>query len=351
MIEGRRWADLARKFPDCAALRPFLALDEPTLKEFTSARLEEIVAIRSAATAHHYRSLFRSHLWGTEFAELRISTIHDGDVVRFLHSLTEKGLSVDRVNKMRRVLGTVFRVALRRHLVSENPVAFTEPLEPDDPPEVKPLSADEARAVIAAATGQERALITLLIGTGLRPSEALGLRQTNIDFAARKIRVRKAKTAWGEAGRKGNGKLKTKRSRRDVDMEDFVAAALREQLARVRLRSFGENDVNGASAPFVFPSAKGGPMDAHNFVNRRWGRILKAAGVEYRTLYQCRHTFARLLLERGLDVQYIAEQLGHSDLQMLIRHYGRWLPGRASRPERRAIGDALGIAPIGSLAK
>jgi integrase len=332
LIEGRRWPELARKFPDCFGLRPFLRLDEPTLKEFSSARLEEIAAARSAGTASHYRSLFRSHLWKSEFSELKVRAVHDGDVVRFLGSLGEKGLSIDRINKMRRALFSIFRVAVRRHLADDNPVAFTEALPREDEPEVNPFSAEDARAVIEAVTGQERALITVLIGAGLRPSEALGLRRSNVDFDSRKIHVRKAKTALGEAGRRGDGNLKTKRSRRSVDMEGIVAEALSEQIKRVQLRS-----------NFVFPNAKGGPMDAHNFVNRRWKKILKSASVEYRTLYQCRHTFARLLLERGLEVQYIADQLGHRDLQMLIRHYGRWMPGRSTRPDRTAISEALGL--------
>ncbi len=332
LIEGRLWPELARKFPDCLGLRPFLRLDEPTLKEFSSARLEEIAATRTAGTASHYRSLFRSHLWKSEFSELKVCAAHDGDVVRFLRSLGEKGLSIDRINKMRRALFSIFRVAVRRHLTDDNPVAFTEALPREDEPEVNPFSAEDARAVIEAVTGQERALITVLIGAGLRPSEALGLRRSNVDFDSRKIHVRKAKTALGEAGRRGDGNLKTKRSRRSVDMEGIVAEALSEQIKRVQLRS-----------NFVFPNAKGGPMDAHNFVNRRWKKILKSAGVEYRTLYQCRHTFARLLLERGLEVQYIADQLGHRDLQMLIRHYGRWMPGRSTRPDRTAISEALGL--------
>jgi integrase len=263
---------------------------------------------------------------------LKVRAVHDGDVVRFLRSLGEKGLSIDRINKMRRALFSIFSVAVRRHLADDNPVAFTDALPREDEPEVNPFSAEDAKAVIEAVSGQERALITVLIGSGLRPSEALGLRRSNVDFDSRKIHVRKAKTALGEAGRRGDGNLKTKRSRRSVDMEGIVAEALNEQIKRVQLRS-----------NFVFPNAKGGPMDAHNFVNRRWKQILKSAGVEYRTLYQCRHTFARLLLDRGLEVQYIADQLGHRDLQMLIRHYGRWMPGRSTRPDRTAIGEALGF--------
>jgi hypothetical protein len=44
------------------------------------------------------------------------------------------------------------------------------------------------------------------------------------------------------------------------------------------------------------------------------------------------------LFERGLALQVIDEQLGDRDLQMLIRHYGRSMPGRSSRRRHSSLG-------------
>ena len=41
---------------------------------------------------------------------------------------------------------------------------------------------------------------------------------------------------------------------------------------------------------------------------------------------QTRHTFASLMLSRGENPMWVAQQLGHSDLKMLRDHYGRWIP-------------------------
>ena len=98
-----------------------------------------------------------------------------------------------------------------------------------------------------------------------------------------------------------------------------VRAALQQQSARSQLRS-----------AFVFPSGVGGPLDLTNRRERSWRRLLRQAGLRPRTLYQCRHTYAALQLSRGENPQYVAHQMGHTTLEMIIRHYGRWM----RKPER-----------------
>src|ERR1700736_2402360 len=80
----------------------------------------------------------------------------------------------------------------------------------------------------------------------------------------------------------------------------------------------------------VFLNEVGGPIDLTNFRDRNWKRILVKARLRARTIYQCRHTFAALQLSRGENPQYVAHQMGHTNLEMIIRHYARW----SRRPER-----------------
>jgi integrase len=122
--------------------------------------------------------------------------------------------------------------------------------------------------------------------------------------------------------RYGFGLPKTHGSERDVDLSGTVRAELTEQRARSQLR--GE---------MVFPSEAGTPIDLANFRARNWPRILRAAKVRPRVVYQCRHTFARLALEQGDTPQHVAAMLGHTTLEMLFRVYSRWM----SRPESSAL--------------
>jgi hypothetical protein len=98
-----------------------------------------------------------------------------------------------------------------------------------------------------------------------------------------------------------------------------VVDELQEHRARTQLR--GE---------LVFLNETGGPIDLTNFRERNWKRILVRASLRHRTIYQCRHSYAALQLSRGENPQYVAHQMGHTNLEMIIRHYARW----TRRPER-----------------
>jgi len=54
---------------------------------------------------------------------------------------------------------------------------------------------------------------------------------------------------------------------------------------------------------------------------------LKAVGLRHRDCYQTRHTFATTALMAGVNPAYIARQLGHTNMGMLLKHYARWIDG------------------------
>ena len=51
-------------------------------------------------------------------------------------------------------------------------------------------------------------------------------------------------------------------------------------------------------------------------------KAVKAAGIARVTFHELRHTYATGLLNRGIPVTYVAEQLGHKGTRMCERHYG-----------------------------
>ena len=82
---------------------------------------------------------------------------------------------------------------------------------------------------------------------------------------------------------------------------------------------------------FVFPNGVGSPLEVHNFSFRVWPRIVKQAGVSYRALKQTRHTFATLMLQHGAPLGWLQRQMGHEDLETLIKHYWKYInPQRLS---------------------
>lgn len=90
-------------------------------------------------------------------------------------------------------------------------------------------------------------------------------------------------------------------------------------------------------ATHVFTGKKGGPLDVNNLRNKVWYPALKVAGLRKRTMYQTRHTFASLMLSHGEDPLWIAQMLGHTTMQMVFQHYGKFIRNRSRRDGLRFL--------------
>lgn len=90
-----------------------------------------------------------------------------------------------------------------------------------------------------------------------------------------------------------------------------------------RLASFLKSiqPVEKSDAAKVFPSPEGKWIDVQNLGRRAWKGILETLDdVEYRKLYQTRHTFITMALKNGVDVKDLAKMVGNSP-EIIYRHY------------------------------
>jgi integrase len=338
LIAAARWEELARRFPckQLAEFRPALTeVDVTTFRRASDRFLVHQANSNEAATVAFYSTILKTHIWPVPaFAEKPIRLIGASDITAVFGPVRQRGHQAQAAN-IRRVISAVFNWARGErgtdgeYLVTDNPTTRTRPVKivrGDDV--IDPFTPEEIRSIVMAARdGWERRIVVVAIGAGLDPGENFGLKRANLNFATRKIQVRQRFTRYGEGALKNED-----RRRRDVDMAEPVYQALREQAAATELRSV-----------WLWPGGKLNPKP-HNpqqFSSKGWPVILKRAGVKHREFYQCRHTFATLLLRGGTDWQYVADQMGHSDLTMLQKHYWKWRPGSTPKPIKDIIGASF----------
>ena len=152
--------------------------------------------------------------------------------------------------------------------------------------------------------------------TGLRPGELLGLRWEDVDFAAGVIRVRKCLKALPDPATGGRRlvleDLKTERSRRTIQMPRQVVEvllALRKEQAALKLRLGTAYDVRGLV--IVFGDRAGAPRWPQD-VRRYFKALCGRAGIgESWTPREQRHTFVSVLSDSGVDIEQIADAVGH----------------------------------------
>jgi integrase len=178
----------------------------------------------------------------------------------------------------------------------------------DEDREIRPFhSWEEVEAVAGELHPAYQALPVFLVGTGMRPEEALALEWRDIDRREAIARIERVRSQ----GRTKPCK-KSDRQRRRVPLRARVLETLEEQPRRLDI-------------PLVFPAKDGDYLRLETFRLRHWTPALRAAGVEHRRVYDCRHTFAAWAIRAGVQLFYLSRIMGTSVAQ-IDDTYGHLVP-------------------------
>ncbi len=223
--------------------------------------------------------------------------VNRGLIARLLFWLREEGLAPRTVARHISSLRGLFRYLLAQGYVTEDPTAHLESASPwTRLPGV--LSQDEvARLLASPLTGdptgiRDKAMLEVLYAAGLRVSELVTLRLTDVDLEVGYVRCQ------------GKGSKE-----RVVPLGAEAQRWVRRYLASARPRL-----AKGRTSPALFLSRLGRPLTRQGFwkLLRAYAR---AAGIGRRvTPHTLRHSFATHLLERGADLRAVQMMLGHADI-------------------------------------
>lgn len=194
------------------------------------------------------------------------------------------------------------------HLADSNPwVDCINKVKVSPRKQVKPFTIAELQAIIAAFKVHTHychytEFVIFLSHSACRFGEVAGLRWENLGFDF--------STAWiGESISRGHqNKRGTKTGKtRTIQLSSSVRSMLVARYERVKPQP----------TDLVFPSPKGLAIDDHRFSERAWKTILESCQIEYRKLYNLRHSAISHALHNGANPISLAEQTGHDKRVML----------------------------------
>jgi integrase len=195
-----------------------------------------------------------------------------------------------------------------------NPAEDAKPRRPEHQ-EMHPLTEDEVKVLLTATRDDpEYPMWLVLITTGLRVGELIGLKRDDIAPDRTTISVRRTAHRL-----KGQGiveaSTKTKKGRL-VDMPRTTGAVLGGHLERQAVRSL---------RGYVFTMPAGTPIDPR-WLGEQWHKALAKAGLAQRKLHNTRHTYATLLFAKGEHPKVVQEQMGHSSIKLTLDIYSAYIP-------------------------
>jgi integrase len=248
-----------------------------------------------ASSVKGYKKIWKQHL-SPHFKQrlLRDYRTHQGSV--FLTDLN-KTLSRNTLQHVRSLASGIFTHALNLGLIESNPwhdvkvLAKTRAAGP-----TQHYTLEEAENIVTALVSRvdAQAVFSLAFFLGLRPSEISGLKWEDVD--AEYIHIRRA-AVQGVVG-----DTKSHRSQRSIMMIQPVKGLL--QLWRQKS--------GNPSVGWVFPNAKGGPLNVVSFVRIAILPLVKKANLKWKGLYSARRGCATMLVNLTGDVRAGFQVLGNS---------------------------------------
>lgn len=261
-----------------------------------------IVHMRQRGTAENTCISYRSDLEGLRrFLERNgveeVSQMTNGQLREYVRSLEDQGLKAATVSRHVASVRAFCRYLGEKGLVVEDELleGIVAPRIEKRIPEV--MSVEETERLLEQPSGdspkelRDKAMLELLYATGMRVTELISLKVTDLDLQAGSV-------CCGCGGKA-----------RRIPLGQGTMAALLRYLYLGRQQLLGKSDCEE-----LFVNCSGRPLSRQGF----W-KLLKdyaaKAGIQTRiTPHTLRHSFAAHLLENGADLRSVQEMLGHSDI-------------------------------------
>lgn len=251
-----------------------------------------------------YRELHRkvTPKWGsTPVGAITVKAMDE-----WTRQLVREDLSPTRIHKLQLVVRQVLDVAVSHKAIGRNPIVTKEIHRPKgrraDP---RAFTPEEAKQMIEILPVQYKLLTETLCLTGLRISEVIALKVSDIDFGSKELKISRSTVAV--SGTYYDGTPKSGKSRR-VPLTDAL-------LEKLRIHT-----QNKARGDWIFSSTGGAQIVPDTF-REHFKEAAQEVGRPDMTPHGCRDTYASWAISANVPVTIVSQSLGHANPSITLTFY------------------------------
>lgn len=278
---------------------------------------------------------------------MKIEDIRPGHLNDFYAQLAKPGqnlktggqLSNKTILEHHRLISTILAQAEKEMLIPYNPASRAEPPQPQKK-EVTYFQPDEIIAIRDALESEPikwRTITHLLLITGCRRGEIMGLKWAKIDFQNNQIRIDN-NLQYTPARGLYEESPKTAASIRNIKLPAETMALLAKYKTWQTEQRLASGD-RWIDTGFVFAQENGTPMHPDSLTD--WlGKFSKRHGLPHINPHAFRHTMASILYFNGMDSITISKRLGHAKVSTTADIYAHIIQ-EADERAAECIGDVI----------
>lgn len=254
---------------------------------------------------------------------IRLADLNEEHIRKAYRELVAVGYSNNTILGTHRRLSTALAAAHAERRLLHNPLRNVSPPKGVAARERKTWTFEEtARFSSAVRNERDSAMWSLILTSGLRRSEVLGLRwsRVNLDRSEILIDTQRTITTYGD---EAVGPTKTRAGRRVIALSGWVLEEIKAWKAQQSALRLGSAKWEGGD--YAFTTYWGKPYYPAS-LNKRLAELARKADVPVLSVHELRHTYASRALEDGVDIKVLSSVLGHSKVQVTMDLYQHVAP-------------------------